>query len=152
MDDVLAALNFVVAAHRAGKFRVCAANLSLGTAAAYSAPCDGGGAGAFEGDVAAALWEARSSGILPVAAAGNGANPGALSAPACAPAAAAVGATYDANVGAKAWASVPACRDATTYPNKVACFRCGGRRPAGGGPRGWVHDSRGGSCFPSRPG
>jgi hypothetical protein len=123
MDDLLAAISFVVSLQRANWYKMCSVNLSLGTAATYDQPCTGPG-GSWEGDVGAALAEVRSVGVLPVVAAGNAGATSGVAVPGCVPAAVAVGATYDSNFGFTSWATMPECVDAHTYPNKVACFRC----------------------------
>lgn len=69
---------------------------------------------------AAALGAARAAGILTAAAAGNEGNLDGLPAPACAPAAVAVGAVYDSSMGPTAWGGGAGCRDGATAADKVA--------------------------------
>lgn len=66
-----------------------------------------------------AIRNAASAGMFIDAATGNGAYIGGISYPACAPSIAAVGATYDANVGGQYWT---VCNDLTTQPDQIACF------------------------------
>jgi subtilisin family serine protease len=90
--------------------RIVAANLSVG-GPEHLSECSGVLEGAFVG--------LRNAGIIPVVAAGNGASLGfGLSRPGCLPEALTVGATYDANMGPYRGS----CSDATSAPDKVACF------------------------------
>ncbi|MEP6800541.1 MAG: S8 family serine peptidase [Acidobacteriota bacterium] len=91
-------------------------NMSLGTFALYDAPCDQASASAAAlADAVAAL---RSRGVLVFASSGNDRSPMRLTAPACATAAVAVGATYDASFGTL---SSFGCLDVSA-PDKVTCF------------------------------
>jgi len=121
LDDIFAAINFVIAKKRDGTFNTCAINLSLGTAAVYASPCGTGGFG-WESDVEAALFEARAAGIVVAAASGNRGDASGISAPACTPSATAVGAVYDSNLGRSDWGNPFVCSDRYTYQKKVVCF------------------------------
>jgi hypothetical protein len=110
---------------------VCSINLSVGTLKTYSSPCGGGSSGGggrskedeWEADVHAALAEAKAAGIFVAAASGNSAETGGLSSPACAAAAASVGAVYDqGGMGASGWGYPQICADTITYSKKVVCF------------------------------
>ena len=92
-------------------YNIVSVNMSLG-GGMYNAAC---GSDLF----AAPLTNVRAAGILPAVASGNNGYTGALSSPACAPAAISVGAVYDANVGGIAYSS---CSDTTTVADKVTCF------------------------------
>jgi hypothetical protein len=92
-------------------YNIVAMNLSLG-GGVYNTLCT-------TSPFASALANARAAGIVPVVASGNGAQTGALAAPACVPAAVSVGAVYDSNVGGLSYA---ACSDRTTAADQVACF------------------------------
>ncbi|MDQ2870358.1 MAG: S8 family serine peptidase [Acidobacteriota bacterium] len=91
-------------------------NMSLGTFALYDAPCDQASASAMAlADAVAAL---RSRGVVVFASSGNDRSPARLTAPACASAAVAVGATYDANFGTFSFFG---CTEPTAA-DRVACF------------------------------
>ncbi|MEP7133256.1 MAG: S8 family serine peptidase [Acidobacteriota bacterium] len=92
-------------------------NMSLGTFALYDAPCDQASASATA--LAEAVGALRARGVTVFASAGNDRSPARLTAPACATAVVAVGATYDSDVGS---VSVLGCLDAATAPDRVACF------------------------------
>jgi hypothetical protein len=69
--------------------------------------------------LADAVAAARGMGITVFAASGNGGYADALTSPACVPSVIAVGATYDADLGARTWGG---CTDAGTAADQVACF------------------------------
>lgn len=107
--DILSALNWVVT--NRVTYNIASLNLSLGGGSSTSI-CTGDAVGN-------ALATARSSGIAPVVASGNGGLTNAMSWPACAQAAISVGAVYDANVGGLQYGN---CADATTAADKITCF------------------------------
>ncbi|KAI8463875.1 MAG: peptidase S8/S53 domain-containing protein [Monoraphidium minutum] len=112
-SDILAALDWAIAAKRDGTFNVCAINLSLASRnETFETAC---GQSAFEATFAVV----RAAGIVPVVAAGNHNKKNALASPACAPSAVSVGAVYTDNFGAKGWT---ACDDAVTAADAVTCF------------------------------
>ncbi|MEP6768091.1 MAG: S8 family serine peptidase [Acidobacteriota bacterium] len=91
-------------------------NMSLGTFALYDAPCDQASASAMAlADAVAAL---RARGAVVFASSGNDRSPSRMTAPACASAAVAVGATYDADFGTSSFfgCSEPSAAD------RIACF------------------------------
>lgn len=110
--DVVDALDDVLARRQAGA-NIRAVNLSLGVTATPS--CNGPG---NIGDPGFA--QLLALGVVPVVASGNDANTAFVSWPACISGAIAVGATYDANLGPKAYQV--GCADGTTAVDKIACF------------------------------
>jgi len=107
--DIISAINWSIANRLA--YNIAALNLSLGGGSSTT-PCTTDAIGV-------ALGAARTAGIAPVVASGNGGLTGAISAPACAPAAISVGAVYDANLGGIGYST---CRDATTAADQITCF------------------------------
>ena len=107
--DIISAINWSISNKQV--YNIAAMNLSLGGGSSTT-PCSNDAMGV-------ALGSARSAGIAPVVASGNGALTGAISSPACAPAAISVGAVYDANVGGL---SFSICKDAKTAADQIACF------------------------------
>jgi len=108
--DVLRALDYIIN-HPGDGIRIV--NMSLGGDSEPS-PCD-----TSWPELASAINTLRKAGVATFAASGNDAAKNAMGAPACISSAISVGAVYDANVGAVAWAS---CTDLTTASDKVACF------------------------------
>lgn len=105
-SDLIAAIDWVIATRATHNIR--AMNLSLGSGSyTSSCPPDPG------------FQTAMAAGIVPVAAAGNGATATGISWPACVTDAIAVGAVYDANVGSRSYA---ACTDPATAADRIACF------------------------------
>lgn len=112
-SDILAALNWVLA--NRSTYGIAAVNLSVGRGP-YGSPC---GSDAF----AAPITSLKNAGIATVAAAGNDAAVGSLSAPGCVPDALSVGAVYDANVGRQSYGyPTLLCTDNKTTADKIACF------------------------------
>lgn len=108
-SDIIAAIDWVIS--QRATWNIVAINLSLGGGVSTTAcPTD---------VFAAPLQRARTAGIVPVVAAGNGGVASGISSPACAPAAVSVGAVYDSAVGT---VSAGVCTDATTAAGQVACF------------------------------
>ncbi|HEX3761737.1 MAG TPA: S8 family serine peptidase, partial [Kofleriaceae bacterium] len=107
--DIISAINWSVANKQA--YNIAALNLSLGGGSS-STPCTSDAIGV-------ALGTARAAGIAPVVASGNNGFTGALSSPACAPAAISVGAVYDTALGGIGYGS---CSDSTTAADQITCF------------------------------
>ena len=105
-SDIMRAIDWLIA-NGAG-YNVRGMNVSLGSGS-YGASCppDPG------------FRVAMAAGIVPVAAAGNSGQTTGVGWPACVVDAIAVGAVYDANVGARGFS---VCSDASTAPDRVACF------------------------------
>ena len=91
-------------------------NMSLGTFALFSAPCDGASAPAIA--LAQSVAALRARGVTVFVSSGNDRSTAQMEAPACVSAAVSVGATYDANFGPF---SLFGCSESTA-PDKVACF------------------------------
>jgi hypothetical protein len=109
--DIATAINYLIGLRKSG-VNVVALNLSLG-----SASPSGGGDCPF--DDFYGIGAAIAAGISPVAAAGNAASSVAVSRPSCIPGVVSVGATYDSNLGGRAWSN---CTDTTTAVDKITCF------------------------------
>ena len=107
--DILSAINWAIANKQT--YGIAALNLSLGGGSS-AAPCTSDAIGI-------ALATARGAGIAPVVASGNNGYTGALSSPACAPAAISVGAVYDAALGGIRYGS---CSDPATAADQITCF------------------------------
>jgi len=107
--DIISAINWSIANKQA--YNIAALNLSLGGGSSTT-PCTSDAMGV-------ALGAARTAGIAPVVASGNNGYAGALSAPACAPAAISVGAVYDSALGGIGFGS---CSDPTTAADQITCF------------------------------
>jgi len=99
---------------------ISALNMSLGDGGDYTSPCKNSHLNPYLTPIA----NARSAGILPVAAAGNSAFTGGISSPACTPGVVSVGAVYDANWGGPySWGSPVVCTDsAPSAPDQIPCF------------------------------
>ncbi len=80
----------------------------------YTASCD-----AAEPTYAAAANNAVANGITLFCSSGNNGFTNGISAPACVTNSLAIGAVYDANLGAKYWG---VCTDLTTAPDQVICY------------------------------
>lgn len=120
-SDILAGMDWV--AKHAKQLNIRVANLSLGGSMQYTANCDKA--------EAATKMAIHALGLKQVAvfiAAGNDGNATGLSAPACVTGAIAVGATYDAELGAKYYPGL--CLDKTTKLNQIGCFSNRGKRLA----------------------
>jgi len=118
-SDWAAALDWILANNATLGVRVV--NLSLGTDDAY----DGGAACAAAWPLLAlAVERLRAAGVTSFAASGNRAFSNALTAPACVPAAIAVGATYDAPLGREpdVGTYTSGCFDADAGTDDVVCF------------------------------
>lgn len=106
---ILAAIDWSIQNRKT--YQIVAMNLSLG-GSAWNSVCS-------HDLFAPALANARAAGVVPVVASGNGGLGGALTSPACTPAAVSVGAVYDDNVGGVAYAD---CSDASTTADQITCF------------------------------
>ena len=91
-------------------------NMSLGTFALFSAPCDS--ASAAVAALSRAVEILRQRGVLVTVSSGNDRSSTLMEAPACSASATAVGATYDSDFGTL---NVFGCEE-TTAADKVACF------------------------------
>lgn len=112
-SDVVAALDWIAIHHP----DVAAVNLSLGTNALFPGDCDN--AASFARALADAVDVLTALGAVVTASAGNSASETEMSAPACVRNAVSVGATWDSDVGAVAYA---VCTDASTAAKQPACF------------------------------
>lgn len=108
-STILEAINWAIANKSA--YNIVALNLSLGSGM-YTSPQTGG-------IYYSAVQNARSAGILTIAAAGNDAYSSALINPAATVGVVSVGAVYDSSMGMKSWSS---CTDTTTATDQVTCF------------------------------
>lgn len=118
-SDWAAALDWLLANNATLGVRVV--NLSLGTDEVY----DGGAAcAAGQPLLAIAVEKLRDAGVISFAAAGNDGKPDAINSPACVPAAVAVGATYDADLGREpdTGSYLCGCSDADAGAGSVVCF------------------------------
>lgn len=124
VSDWIAALNWIVA--NQGALQVDVINMSLGTFTLYSGNCD-----AQNQATANVLAQLNTLGIVVFASSGNQGSATMLASPACNSNVIAVGATYDANLGAEPdsgtynslfGGSWPACADATTNLLTITCF------------------------------
>lgn len=112
-NHIMAAMNWVIGNRNnfaAGP--IVAMNLSLGFAGGVPDVCP-------DSPFADSVAQAYEAGVLSVIAAGNDADAGGISDPACVPRAVRVGATYDANVGG---ISFSVCTDPATATDQVSCF------------------------------
>jgi subtilisin family serine protease len=109
-SDIIGGIQWAMA--NQATYNICSINLSLGGASPFTSYCT-------DAPMGVAITEARRAGILSAVAAGNDAQTTGLSTPACSAAAVSVGATYDSDMGRKAWT---ACTDATTAVDKICCF------------------------------
>jgi uncharacterized repeat protein (TIGR01451 family) len=112
-SDVISAINWSIANRSA--YNIVAINMSLGDGVRHTGLCNAGNP--YKTPIA----NARSAGMLVVAAAGNEAYTDGLSSPACTPGATSVGAVYDENLGGLTWGN-NLCTDASTAADQVACF------------------------------
>lgn len=108
-SDIIAAIDWAIV--NANRFNIVAMNLSLGSYP-HSSECDTSWA-------TMPFHFAREAGIIPVVAAGNDGRKDGISAPACAPGAVRVGATYDHNYGQLGWRT---CVDEDASEDTVTCF------------------------------
>lgn len=113
--DILAGVNWAIA--NRVTHNIVSMNLSLSDSSTNATECPSTWA-------QSTFAQARAAGIVPVVASGNSGYNGGISAPSCAPAAVAVGAVYDANLGGLQWFVTPTttCTDSITALDKVTCF------------------------------
>jgi len=110
---VLAAINWAIA--NQSTHNIVALNMSLGDSSNNTSSCSS----KLSNPYVTAVANAKSAGIISVAASGNNAYTSGISRPACTPGVVSVGAVYDSNVGGVSWT---ACTDSTTAADKVTCF------------------------------
>jgi subtilisin family serine protease len=96
-------------------YNIVALNMSLGDGVNYTSPCGS----KYTNPFVTPLNNARTAGILPVAASGNDAYTNGIASPACTPGVVSVGAVYDSNVGGLNWGI---CTDLTTTTDQITCF------------------------------
>ncbi len=110
--SILSGLDFVINTRPEVKI----VNMSLGLANLYSTSCDS--AASFTTTFASAINTLRARGVTVFASTANNGSSTQVAVPACIQNAIAVGAVYKADVGAISFG----CTDATTGPDRVACF------------------------------
>jgi subtilisin family serine protease len=117
VSDWVAALDWVLATHGTNGIR--AVNMSLGTDALYPGTCD-----TDQPTLTDAITRLRAEGVLTFAATGNDGSPDSMSAPACVSTAVAVGAVYDADLGAEPdnGTYLCGCSDDPADAGAVICF------------------------------
>jgi len=112
--QIVAGLNWVLAHHP----EVKVVNVSLGSDVLLSGDCSR--LTASLSAYSAAIDALRAQGATVFASTGNHGFPHSITAPACIPAAVAVGAVYSRSFGS--YTAPDVCRDSTTAPDQVACF------------------------------
>jgi len=123
-SDILTGINWVIA--NRSTYNIGVINLSLGDGVEH-ASCGA------ENGFYRAIQSARSAGLIVVVSAGNEGYTAGISSPACVSAAVAVGAVYDANVGALSWTlnrnnattgatTSSTCTDNPTAADQITCF------------------------------
>jgi uncharacterized repeat protein (TIGR01451 family) len=112
-DLVIAGINWAIANKTA--YNIDAINMSLGDGVDYRSACGNSHTNPYITPVV----NARSAGILPVAAAGNNAYIDGISSPACTPGVISVGAVYTGNFGGLQYGN---CTDYTTAADQITCF------------------------------
>jgi subtilisin family serine protease len=103
-------INWAIANQAA--YNIVALNMSLSDGGHYTSPCS------TANPLLVALNNARSAGIIPVAASGNNGYTDAISNPACTPGTVSVGGVYDSDVGTVGFSS---CTDDTTSADQPLC-------------------------------
>ncbi len=111
--QVIAGINWAIANKSA--CNIVAINMSLGDGNDYTSPCSDRHTNPYVTPVS----NARSAGILPVAASGNNAYTNGIGSPACTPGVISVGAVYDSNIGGVGYG---VCTDSTTAADQITCF------------------------------
>lgn len=109
-SDVIEGMDWAISQRTT--YNIVALNLSLGDTLQNAVACT-------LTPYVAAVRRARNAGLVVVIAAGNDSHTAGVAEPACVADAVAVGATYDANVGQRAFGS---CTDSTTAADKVTCY------------------------------
>jgi len=112
-SQILSALDWIITSRP----DVDVVNMSLGTGQRFQGNCDS--ATAWTALLASAIDTLRARGTPCFVSAGNEADLAAMGAPACVASSIAVGAVYDADIGTVTFDS---CEDATSAPDRVACF------------------------------
>lgn len=115
---VIDGINWAIANKTA--YSIAAINMSLGDGVDYTSPCSNRHVNPF----VTPINNARSAGLIPVAAAGNSGYTDGISSPACTPGVVSVGAVYDSNVGGLTWSTggSATCTDSTTTADQITCF------------------------------
>ena len=124
-SDIIEGINWVISNRTL--YNIGVINLSLGDGVPHTAACGP------ENGFYSSIRSARNAGLVVVAAAGNEGYTTGISSPACIANALAVGATYDANVGALTWnlsqyttttgaVTSTTCQDGSTTADQVTCF------------------------------
>lgn len=116
-SDIIEGIDWVIDNRAA--YNIVALNMSLGDGSKYTTACSN----KLSNPYRQPIIDARNAGILSIVSSGNDGFSDGIANPACTPEAVSVGATYDANVGARTWTSPePDCTDSSTAADKVACF------------------------------
>ena len=113
--QVIAGINWAIS--NKSVYNIVGINMSLGDGSDHTSPCSSRRTNPYVTPVN----NARTAGILPVAASGNNGYIDGIGNPACTPGIISVGAVYDANIGGVSYSSVP-CSDSTTAADQVTCF------------------------------
>ncbi|MBL8468387.1 S8 family peptidase [Methyloversatilis discipulorum] len=114
-SDVIEGMDWAIS--QRATHNIAAINLSLGDGTQNAGACT-------LTPYVAAIRRARNAGIVVVVAAGNDSFTAGIAEPACVANALAVGATYDANVGQRAFSG---CTDSSTAADKVTCYSNSGQ-------------------------
>ncbi|WP_198289166.1 S8 family peptidase [Methyloversatilis thermotolerans] len=109
-SDVIEGMDWAIA--QRATYNIVALNLSLGDSTQNASACT-------SSPYVAAIRRARNAGLVVAIATGNDSFTAGIAEPACVANALAVGATYDANVGQRAFSG---CTDSTTAADKVTCY------------------------------
>ncbi|HKZ17981.1 MAG TPA: S8 family serine peptidase [Geobacteraceae bacterium] len=112
-DLLVAGINWAIDNRSA--YNISVINMSLGDGLKNTSACGSYITNAFMTPIA----NARSAGIIPVAASGNEAYSDGMAKPACTPGVVSVGAVYDSNMGQLAWST---CTDSSTAADQIVCF------------------------------
>ena len=132
-DDVLEGIDAILASVNGGNpHNIRVANLSLGGYDGNTWPPHDGDCDAVAPDFVQAFTSLMDAGVLVVVAAGNGGCGNGVAWPACVSRALAVGAVYDAAVGARSYSllncSPAGCGDSLTAADIVTCYSDKGQR------------------------
>jgi subtilisin family serine protease len=111
-SSILSGLDYVINSRP----EVKVVNLSLGLGNLFPGTCDS--AASFTVSFASAIGTLRARGVTLFAASANNGSAREIAVPACVSQAIAVGAVYDQNIGTITFG----CTDASTAPDRVACF------------------------------
>jgi subtilisin family serine protease len=132
-DSVLRGIDAVLASVSAGNpYNIRIANMSFGGYDADAWPPDAGTCDEVAPDYFRAFQALNDAGVLAVVAAGNGGCTTGVAIPACLSNAIAVGAVYDANIGARSFNSLNCsggwCSDLATGADQVTCYSDSGEK------------------------